>query len=177
MASVLSLFCRGGFKLPSRKSQPSQPIHGIRKHHPPGPPGIQRRWLEGLQPGLWASGVYVTRGGLVSTQLATLSMLVYGTVTPLGLVSLLFRVEPLECTLSMGVDMALPLGTPGRVIRERGDSFICLSWNFCHVCATYSASHKAHNCQVGASRRCPPGPLPPEPPRRPRPMDSPDSGD
>ena len=80
-----------------------------------------------------------------------------------------------------GVDVALPQGTPGRVIGS--DSPICLSWNsgvcrfpascnFRHVCATCLAPHKARDCPVGASRRRPPDPLPPEPPRRPRPMDS-----
>ena len=77
-----------------------------------------------------------------------------------------------------GVDMAFPPGTPGRVIGERGDSPICLSWNtggacrfpalcnFRHVCATCLAPHKARGSITDALL----APYPPEPPRRPRPM-------
>ena len=138
MAFVLSPVCCGSFQLPHRESKP---IHGVQQHHPPGLPGIQGGWLEGLRLGLSASSVSSTRGRLVSPQPAVY-MLVHSTVMQWELVSLLFGAESLKCTLPMGVDVTLPLGTPGRVTGDEGDSFICLSWNVgvCHFVASSTFS-------------------------------------
>ena len=111
MSFVLSPVCCGGFQLPPRESKP---IHGVRQHHPPGPPEILGGWLDGLRLGLLASSVSSTRGRLVSPQPATLRAYsqhnhAVGTcvATVRGGITSVY-------TSRGGVDVALPLGTPGR---------------------------------------------------------------
>ena len=111
MASVFSPVCCGSFQLPPRESKP---IHGVQQHHPQGPPGIQGGWLEGLRLGLSASSVSSTRGRLVSPQPAALHACsqhshAVGTcvATVRGGITSVY-------TSCGGVDVALPLGTPGR---------------------------------------------------------------